>query len=253
MRNNVIKAIKDPVKALQIINRKYFRIGLSAKDPDCNYMKTWVYGKCKRLQLKQIFPDIENISYQIMNGYNREYNMALTLLEINAINAIVMFLKPDRVFEIGTFDGGTTLNIAANIPENSKIYTADLPQDFDFKNFFGKISSVSDNRSDFNNVGSQYKNTIYEKKVIQIFQDSAKIDFTKYNLPFDIFFIDGCHDYRYVKIDTMNAVKYTRKGGVILWHDYGMIKDVSDYLDNNNHDLDINLINGTRLAIAIIK
>ena len=66
-----------------------------------------------------------------------------------------------------------------------------------------------------------------------------------------MFFIDGCHDYEYVKHDSQMALKYTRKGGVIIWHDYGMIEDVSRYVDTLSSTMDIHTIRGCRLAIAV--
>ena len=245
------KILKDPLKAIEVANRRYFQIGLSTKEPEAAFMKSWVYGKLKREKLNQIFTGIENQQYAIVNGFNRTDNMSMTLQEVNAVAAIVSFIKARRIFEIGTFDGGTTVNLAANASEDSVVYTADLPASFD--NFKLKISSVSDNQSEHNNVGIQYRKSAFKDRIKQIFEDSAAIDFTKLDPPFDLFFIDGCHDYAYVKADTENAFKYTRKGGVILWHDYGMIKDVSDYVDEIADKYAIRAIRGCRLAVCIVN
>lgn len=245
------KVLKDPKKAMEVINRRYFQFGLTTKEPEIAVMKTWVYGKLKREKLNQIFPGIENQNYCIINGFNRTDNMSMTLLEVNVVAAIVSFLKAKRIFEIGTFDGGTTVNLAANTSEDAVVYTADLPDSFD--DFKLKISSVSDNKSEHNNVGVQYKNSAFIDRIKQIFEDSASIDYSKLNPPYDLFFIDGCHDYTYVKADTENALKYTRKGGVIIWHDYGMIKDVSDYVDEIADKHNIRVIRGCRLAVCIVN
>lgn len=247
----IIKALKDPVKALEIINRRYFQIGLSVKEPEVSFMKSWVYGKLKREHLHEIFKGLENQSYNIIKGFNRTDNMSMTLQEVNAVAAIVAFSKAKKIFEIGTFDGGTTVNLAANIANDGIVYTADLPPNF--SEFKLKISSVSDNQSDYGNVGKQYLESEFASKVKQIFEDSALIDFSSYNPPFDLFFIDGCHDYEYVKADSLKALKFTKKGGIVLWHDYGMIKDVSDYVDEIADQYDIRCIKGTRLAVCTIK
>jgi predicted O-methyltransferase YrrM len=43
-------------------------------------------------------------------------------------------LKPGENFlEIGAFDGNTALNIAKNIPEESKLITIDLPENTSIK------------------------------------------------------------------------------------------------------------------------
>ena len=36
--------------------------------------------------------------------------------------------EPPTAFEIGTFDGRTTLNIAANLRPPARVYTLDLPK-----------------------------------------------------------------------------------------------------------------------------
>ena len=38
--------------------------------------------------------------------------------------------RPAGVFELGTFDGLTTLGIAANAPDSARILTLDLPEDW---------------------------------------------------------------------------------------------------------------------------
>ena len=35
-----------------------------------------------------------------------------------------------KIIEIGTFDGNTALNIAANTPDEARIFTVDLPKDW---------------------------------------------------------------------------------------------------------------------------
>src|SRR5204862_498837 len=105
--------------------------------------------------------------------------------------------------------------------------------------------------TDRNTVGAQYKKHPEQaKKIIQVFGDSASLDWNALQGPFDLVFIDGCHHYSYVKSDTQNALKQLRKGGVIAWHDYGMIEDVSKAVDETA-GMDKFVIRGTRLAIGI--
>lgn len=72
-------------------------------------------------------------------------------------------------------------------------------------------------------------------------------------IPFDLVFIDGCHHYEYVKKDTQNAIKYLKSGGMIIWHDYGMVRHVSKVVDETAKRLKINAIQGTRLAVGYIE
>ena len=49
----------------------------------------------------------------------------------------------------------------------------------------------------------------------------------------DFVFIDGSHAKDYVKNDTEIAIKLLRDNkGVLLWHDYGVWKDVTNVLEN---------------------
>ena len=101
-------------------------------------------------------------------------------------------------------------------------------------------------------VGQRFLNTPHQKKITQVFGDSSAIDWAKLPGPFDIVFIDGCHSYDYVAKDTQNALKYTRPGGLIIWHDYGYVKDVSDVVDKSAGKINVSAIAGTRLAVGIM-
>lgn len=249
--NKLKKIIFHPVSTFKLINRRHFQLGYKNLDPEAKFMKSWIYGKLKRVDVREIFPGIEKVDYTIVNGLNRTHNMSITLLELNTIVAIEKFIKARNVLEIGTYDGGTTINLAANLEEAGMVYSLDLPKDF--KGFSLNISSFNDNKIDNTTVGLQYKNTKYENNVKQIYADSGTYDYEKLKTKFDLFFIDGCHDYEYVKKDTEQALKYTKKGGIIIWHDYSMIEDVANYLDELSAEIKIYAISGTRLAVAINK
>lgn len=111
--------------------------------------------------------------------------MSITLLEINAILAIQKFIKAKTVFEIGVFDGGATLNVSANLPEDGLVYTVDLPAKI--KTFELEISGFMNDQSDFESIGRQFKGTKYQKRVKQIFEDSGKLDYEQLPVPFDMF------------------------------------------------------------------
>jgi hypothetical protein len=66
-----------------------------------------------------------------------------------------------------------------------------------------------------------------------------------------LIFIDGCHDYEYVRKDSANALKLLRPGGLLFWHDYGMIADVSTAVDEIADSLPVVALRSTSLAVAI--
>ena len=64
--------------------------------------------------------DIRLLEPQVADGN-------VTFTELTVINTFVRKHQTRRMFEIGTFDGRTSLNMAANAPEGSQVFTLDLP------------------------------------------------------------------------------------------------------------------------------
>jgi predicted O-methyltransferase YrrM len=163
--------------------------------------------------------------------------------------AIARFLGARKVFEIGTYDGNTTLNLAAKIPDDGCVTTDDLPQNWD-RQFVYNVPNNRWNVTDRNRIGIQFQGTNYEPRIRQVLGDSAKLDRSQLDGPFDLIFIDGCHYRDYVKADTDNALRNIRAGGVIVWHDYGDIKDVSKVVDETARRITVRVVRGTRLAVG---
>lgn len=138
-----------------------------------------------------------------------------------------------NLFEIGTFDGRTTINLARNSPARCRVVTLDLPPDeptkFDLAK--GERHFVEKPRS-----GARYR--AHEQRAPELFAkiqqhlaDSAKFDYTPFHGTCSLVFVDGSHAYDYALSDTAAAMKLVRPGGVILWHDYGIWKGVTDALE----------------------
>lgn len=142
----------------------------------------------------------------------------ISLLELVILNALALASGARSFFEIGTFDGRTALNLAANSPAGSVIYTLDLP---DGEVEAAKRNPLGDSKFVGKTViGCKYKDSPFEGKVVELRGDSATFDFSPYTGVIDFVFIDGAHSFHYVKCDTENALKMLRSGGIIAWHDY---------------------------------
>jgi hypothetical protein len=76
--------------------------------------------------------------------------------------------------------------------------------------------------------GIDYRGKGVDQKIIQLFGDSTEFDFTSFHDKVDIVFIDGAHNYPVVLSDTKNALQMVRKGGVIIWHDFGFYHEYND-------------------------
>lgn len=144
------------------------------------------------------------------------YPMRDTPEQIDGLSALVKLLPYNiNVVEIGSYAGEST-SIFLNSNKINKIYCIDP-----WKNFFDKsdnafhtnmkkIKSIFDNK---------FKN---EKRVIQFI--GTIDDFVKCrDLPhIDVVYIDGMHEYRYVKNDILITLKKIKPTLAIAGHDYSM-------------------------------
>ena len=223
---------------------------INPADPEAYRIGKWNHGKLGRVDLRDIFPGIEEVNFEIRRGFDRIMNLSLDASEMYIICGITKFIGAQNVLEIGTSDGNTALNLAANIPDSGKVTTVDLPLNFSGE-FDLTVPDFRKNITDRDRVGIQFQGTGFEGKIHQILCDSAVLDFSNIGGPFDLIFIDGCHYYDYVRRDTENALKNIKPGGVLVWHDYGQIDDVSRVVDEYIDILGPQVVRGTRLAIAV--
>lgn len=170
-------------------------------------------------------PQVVNSDLPIFVQFYAFSSGSLTLFERVIINALIRRYNPGVIFEIGTFDGRTTLNMAANSPEGAVVYTLDLPRDLIDSTTLSIDSLV---RSFINKPtsGAKFRATEYEAKITQLLGDTATFDFSSFYCAVDFVFIDGSHSYQYIKNDSEIAMKLRRdKKSVVLWHDYGRIEE----------------------------
>ena len=162
-------------------------------------------------------------------------------------------LKSKKVLEVGTYDGNTALNMAANLEDGGQVVTIDLGEGEESElalEVEERLRNVVDQRI----VGEQFKDTPESARIRQVLGDSATLEWSKIGGPFDLAFIDGCHDYPYVVSDTKNVVSVMRPGGVVIWHDYTSMPSVAKGVDEMAHLFDsLYAVKGTRLAYGVVK
>lgn len=135
-------------------------------------------------------------------GYNVSDHELLTLALLAACT------RARCVFEFGTADGRTTLNLALNGHPGGMVYTINLPLDEDP----GHRQSAP--------VGAAFQDTEVSHRVVQLWGDSASFDYAPYAGRCQLVFIDADHSEAGVTADTRTALKLVdRDGGVIVWHD----------------------------------
>jgi predicted O-methyltransferase YrrM len=140
--------------------------------------------------------------------------------ELVAICRLTRALAPHRVFELGTFDGRTTLNLAANAPD-ARVFTLDLPRS-GLGSTAGTIEASERQYADKEASGTRFAGSAEAARITQLYGDSATFDYAPYEGTMDLVFIDASHAYEYVLNDSLRALRLLRpSGGVVLWHDYG--------------------------------
>lgn len=165
--------------------------------------------------LSDLLPNHEHIPINLINYQYIYGNMPLS--ELSVLVKIIQHFKPKKIFEIGTYIGNTTLQMAAN--SNALIYTLDLPpknrnQSDLFKIFDPTLDVYPDTP------GVKLKDSRYSYRVKQLYGDSYKFNFRSFYGKMDLVFVDGSHHFRYVYKDSQNAIKLLSSKGIVIWHDY---------------------------------
>lgn len=170
-----------------------------------------------------------------------------SLLEQYLLVTLAKRFNVQTLFEIGTFDGQTTLSLAKNCPA-LQIYTLDLPRE-ESDNTALSISAGERRYIEKPTVGSRFQGTPEAARITQLLGDSATFDYTPYKGKMDMVFIDGCHDAVYVKSDTERALALKSPRGIILWHDYLTYDSVTRVLEEYGKTLPLFHIQGTSLVV----
>jgi len=179
----------------------------------------------------------------------------VNLTELAVLNALCRTHKPKEIFEIGTFDGRTTLNLALNSEAN--VHTLDLPaEELESSEVVGADKRYVDKPSSGARFTSPPHNALpCVKRIQQQLGDSAKFDFSPWHGKMDFIFVDGAHSYDFVVNDSDVALRLLNpKGGVIVWHDYGVWPDVAQALrelKEKKPDLPLVHVKGTSLAVSV--
>lgn len=158
------------------------------------------------------------------------------------------------VFEIGTFDGRTTLNLALNAP-SCQVSTLDLPQGS------GTRYTVESGEKVYIEKPLSGKRFLQNSEVFpdvvnritQLFGDSADFDFSSYEGGCDLIFVDGSHAYGYVLKDSETALRLRNTKGIIIWHDYGVWEGVTRALEELEERTGAGLYHlyGTSLVVCL--
>jgi hypothetical protein len=201
-------------------------------------------------EIKTMFPPVEIGS--------------ITLVDQVTLLVLIELINPERILEIGTYQGYTTKLFAINSTAK-EIISVDLPQ---LKpNSFGEFDNdkilVDGNYNDEylrhiqNITGTKYLRDLCEtdmERVRLIKCDSTKLDYDQHVGLIQFAFIDGGHTYEIVKNDTENVLKKI-KSGVIVWHDYNSTihSGVTSFLEEYSQANQIFYVQGGICAFQVLE
>src|SRR3954452_2116053 len=127
----------------------------------------------------------------------QSYDGNTTLLEQVIIIGLAKSVDAREVVELGTFDGRTSANLAANLPTDAEVLTIDLPA------AAANAAKFKISKHDMTMVLKERSGTrlAASTRVTQLLGDTATFDFSPWSGTCDLVFIDAGHEYDYVKND----------------------------------------------------
>lgn len=167
------------------------------------------------------------------------------------LGSIAKALKPKRIFEIGTFRGVSTLTFALNTSDDCEIVTLDLPQE----STANDTATLSAGDREWvalarDSAGIAFRGTSQAARIRQVFANSMTFDAAAEVGQVDLCFVDGGHSYDCIRIDTENALRIVKPGGLIIWDDYAWFMDsVCRYLDELSAKMPLRRIANSQLVV----
>ena len=204
------------------------------------------------IDLCEIVPDLENVTTSFpASQIQRTRGMVLPLVDLLSISAMCASRQPQRVFEIGTYPGSTTLLMAMNTAASAELFTLDL-----------RVDDMPESWLDANGnppfeAGVQFRDTPFQSKIRQLFGRSDTFDFSPYKGTIELVYIDANHSCDAVLRDSEIAFELVSPDGIIVWDDYRWLPEHSAVVGVTNalHQLstshDIRQLANTRLAVLL--
>jgi hypothetical protein len=177
------------------------------------------------------------------------------LLETAILLALAKLVNPRKFFEFGTYLGVETLNMAANLPGESHLYTMDLDED-SFRNLQQDVHDRPLTLTHFDNLNNlAFLGTPYGKRITQIKGESKSYDFSRFGKQIDMVYVDGGHDLPTLVSDTRNALRMLCDDhpACIAWHDYEnyAYPQVTDHLLALSASMQLFHVQESRIAFLI--
>jgi hypothetical protein len=204
----------------------------------------------RTIELTQLFPEAFSKPVRLLELGARP--SGTSYFETYLLACLVQLLGARTIFEFGTSEGRTTLQLALNSPADAVIYTLDIPE----KDYATRYKRAFPDEGSFRAlpIGGLVEPHVESAKIKQLYADSASADYEVLRGRVNFVFIDADHGYEYVKADSENAFSMLSENGVVLWHDYGsQWRGVAQYLVElaKQGEKKLYHVAGTSLAIYV--
>lgn len=162
-----------------------------------------------------VYPEVELTSLMSRDDEVRLLDLPAEVYHIAdskllAVAALARRARPRIAFEMGTADGRTTRNLAANLDTEGHVYTLSLPLEQD--PIHADLQSVP--------IGTRLRGTPEEGRTTQLLGDSRTFDFAPYRGRCGLVFIDADNAEHSVLANSRTALDLVdRESAVILWND----------------------------------
>lgn len=188
---------------------------------------------------------------------------SITLVDQIILLSLIELVNPERILEIGTYQGYST-RLFLNNSVASEVVSIDLPStDISLGEEVDKNRVLQDGRynDDYLRAVQAKTGTKYladlnanERKRIKLIKcDSTKLDFRVLG-SIQFAFIDGGHSLEIVNQDTINVLKQL-ESGVVVWHDYSSAihSGVTEFLGTHAARNQIFYVQGGLCAFQVVR
>lgn len=138
--------------------------------------------------------------------------------------------KPIEGIEIGVLGGSWTSYMLTFVP-NLKILTCIDPWFHFVDKLYERGHPQSVHDINFRDYESKVRPFKQEGRKIRTLKMSSDEAVKLIKQPVDFIYIDGCHDYEFIKRDIANYYPLVKPGGILAGHDYGLAEGVTKAVD----------------------
>jgi predicted O-methyltransferase YrrM len=173
-----------------------------------------VVRSMRSVTVPEFLQEIGSAGVTIPPADGRHHGWQIGALEQALLAEVTRSVPAETCFELGTFDGGTTLALAKAIGPGGVVHTIDLP-DEQFDTTQSPTAFIS------SDVGRAFRETASQGRaeIVQHRGDSMTFDFTPWRGTMDVVLVDGAHDHAHGAADSRTALMLARPGGWVVWDD----------------------------------